>query len=113
MDPCDNFYTFACGSWLNRTAVPDEKDSYGTFTALRDQVHVDLKGKIDRESPTSPTRFLSPTQCESDNCFLSFLFFFSFWTEASFFRLAYLNSFSNGAPLGIGSLYGRTSGVSD
>ncbi|KAJ8410673.1 hypothetical protein AAFF_G00186300 [Aldrovandia affinis] len=33
-DPCADFYTFACGGWLRRHGIPEDKLSYGIITAI-------------------------------------------------------------------------------
>ncbi|MBW3631491.1 MAG: M13 family metallopeptidase, partial [Chloroflexi bacterium] len=36
VSPREDFYRFANGGWLDRTEIPDDKSSYGTFTELYD-----------------------------------------------------------------------------
>lgn len=35
--PCDDFYRFACGAWLDRTAIPPDQPQYGTFNIIHDR----------------------------------------------------------------------------
>lgn len=42
VDPCEDFYRFACGSFLNSTAIPDDKTSVEAFTLLDDRLKEQL-----------------------------------------------------------------------
>ncbi|MBF0366992.1 MAG: hypothetical protein HQK50_15560, partial [Oligoflexia bacterium] len=43
VDPCNNFYQFACGKWLDSTVIPPEKESLShQATALLDQTDLTL-----------------------------------------------------------------------
>ncbi|XP_074110520.1 M13 family metallopeptidase neprilysin 2 isoform X2 [Cotesia typhae] len=47
VDPCDDFYRFACGGFLKTTTIPDDKVSVNTFSIISDKVFEQLRESIE------------------------------------------------------------------
>ncbi|XP_069060840.1 phosphate-regulating neutral endopeptidase PHEX [Pleurodeles waltl] len=54
VDPCDNFFQFACGGWIHDNPIPEDMSNYGIYPWLRH--NVDLKLKVLLERPISKRR---------------------------------------------------------
>ena len=45
VDPCNDFYRFSCGSWVDSQVIPDDRTSVSIFSLLQDDLNNKLRGK--------------------------------------------------------------------
>jgi len=44
-NPCDNFYNFACGKWIESNPIPEKQTSVSKYQLVAKLFHQRLKGK--------------------------------------------------------------------
>lgn len=53
VDPCTDFYTYACGGWTRSHPIPPDKTVFDTFEMLREMLDAALRVELER--PTAPS----------------------------------------------------------
>ena len=48
VDPCEDFYSFACGGFETRNVIPDDQSSVTTFSLIGDEVTEQLRFLIEK-----------------------------------------------------------------
>ena len=56
LDPCVDFYQYACGNWLKNTEIPADQSSWVSFTELDERNLVTLKDILEKASTGGPNR---------------------------------------------------------
>ncbi|CAN7976445.1 unnamed protein product, partial [Ixodes persulcatus] len=59
VDPCENFYDFACGGWVHRHPIPEDRSSVSQFSLIWDQLDVQLRALVEKPPQDSEPGFIN------------------------------------------------------
>lgn len=50
IDPCEDFYSYACNGWIKKNPIPDGKTSWSTFLKLEQKNQLVIKHVLGKDS---------------------------------------------------------------
>ncbi|KAM7311890.1 neprilysin-2-like [Ixodes scapularis] len=69
VDPCENFYEFACGGWVHRHPIPEDRSSVSQLSFIRDQLDAKLRTLVEEPPENSEPGFIHKMKHMYRSCF--------------------------------------------
>ncbi|EFO14278.2 hypothetical protein LOAG_14244 [Loa loa] len=67
VDPCDDFFEYACGQWNRDHMIPDDMFAYGTFVSVRENVRQQMRVLLESDVPPE-SRSIEMTRIAYQTC---------------------------------------------
>ncbi|XP_058798010.1 neprilysin-2-like [Phymastichus coffea] len=68
VDPCSDFYRFACGKFIKESVIPDDKSKMDTFDKINDQIQQQLRISIEDDLRNDSPRAFKLLQSYYNTC---------------------------------------------
>lgn len=68
VDPCDDFYRYSCGNWIDSQVIPEDKTSVSLFSVIQDELDNKLRNLIERPAIEGETPIVNGMRNLYESC---------------------------------------------